>query len=77
MEENLCDFASFQTAYAVFENLPKHEKLRLPGLENYTTEQIFFLRYGQLWCEVTNQDGHIKSLLDNHSPGRFRTNGGE
>lgn len=77
LEENICDFASFQTAYSLFRSLKKEEELlTLPGLSAYSPEAIFFIRYGQLWCEVASKEGHLKSLLDNHSPGRFRANGG-
>lgn len=77
LEENICDFASFQTVYTIFESLEAAEKVRPPGLEQFSLEQIFFLHYSQLWCEVAAKEGHLKSLQDNHSPGRFRANGGK
>lgn len=81
LEENICDFASFQTAYSIFRSLVEEdsveELLPLPGLGAYSTEQVFFIRYAQLWCEVATREGHLKSLQDNHSPGRFRANGGK
>ena len=76
LEENICDFASFQQTFSIYKSLPFEENLQLPGLGNYTTDQIFYIQYAQLWCEVATKDGHVKSLQDNHSPGKFRANGG-
>ncbi len=50
--------------------------IQLPGLTQYNSDQLFFIQYAQVWCEVANQEGHRKSLHDNHSPGKYRANGG-
>ena len=51
------------------------DKPILPGISEYTSDQMFFIQYAQIWCEVHNKEGFKKSLNDNHSPGRFRANG--
>lgn len=47
----------------------------LPGLGAFTADQLFFVQYAQVWCEISNREGYHKSLLDSHAPGRFRANG--
>lgn len=59
-------------AYAISGTDPEPN---LPGLERWTQEQLFFIQFAQVWCEISSQEGDEKSLLDAHSPGRFRANG--
>ncbi|KAJ3025937.1 UNVERIFIED_CONTAM: Peptidase M13, partial [Siphonaria sp. JEL0065] len=47
----------------------------LPGLNNYTHEQLFFLSYGQVWCSNETPQLVASRLSDPHSPPRFRVNG--
>jgi len=48
----------------------------LPGLENFTPEQIFFLSFAQIWCSVETPE-HLASeiMSDPHSPFRYRAIG--
>ena len=78
LDENLCDFAGFQQSYAAFHSLGSSQvnyDQRLPGLQQFTVDQLFFVQYAQMWCEVSSEDGHRKSVHDSHSPGRYRTIG--
>lgn len=75
LEENICDFAGFQQAYRAFINSGYKSNVRLPGMTSFTSDQLFFIQYAQVWCEIANDDGHKKSITDTHSPGRFRANG--
>lgn len=49
---------------------------RLPGLEQYSPEQIFFLAYANTWCGQQTIQG-LKSQIkgDPHSPDRYRVIG--
>ena len=45
----------------------------LPGLENYTPNQLFFINYGQVWCSKFRDQYLIQRLLNGqHAPGEFR-----
>lgn len=75
LDENVCDFAGFQQALHAFTSTKPDYDVRLPGLTEFTTEQLFFIQYAQLWCEVTSLESDQRAPHDNHSPGRFRTLG--
>ncbi|KAM3958770.1 endothelin-converting enzyme homolog [Aphomia sociella] len=48
---------------------------KLPGFEDMTSEQLFFLSYGNLWCGVSTKDSLEADLSDEHSPQKFRARG--
>ncbi|XP_054159527.1 endothelin-converting enzyme 1-like [Oppia nitens] len=87
LEENICDFAGLQQSYTAYKRFSGSSSgghtssstpsppPQLPGLSNYSMDQLFFIQYAQIWCEVVTDEGHRKSLHDDHSPGRFRANG--
>ncbi|CAG2168038.1 unnamed protein product [Oppiella nova] len=75
LEENICDFAGLQQSYTAYKLNKDNTFVQLPGLTNYTSDQLFFIQYAQIWCEVVSLEGHRRSLLDDHSPGRYRANG--
>ncbi|XP_076315307.1 neprilysin-1-like isoform X4 [Tachypleus tridentatus] len=76
LQENICDHSAVQQAYLAYLNyVAKHgQEAGLPGVK-YTNQQIFFIQFAQVWCEVLNKDGYIKYTTDGHSPGQYRTNG--
>ncbi len=46
---------------------------KLPGLMQYSAEQMFFINYGQIWCsKMTDADAFSRVLTGVHSPGQFR-----
>jgi putative endopeptidase len=46
---------------------------RIAGLSD---DQLFFVAYGQVWCEVaTDERARLMALTDAHSPGRYRVQG--
>jgi len=77
--ENLADSGGLDRAYEAWknslENQPERAQERnmlLPGLSDYSMEQLFFIAYGHTRCEV----GISKLLIEDvHSPGRYRVNG--
>lgn len=46
--------------------------MSVKGFESYTHEQLFFMSYGNLWCETMSLQGLKFSLEDTHCPGRIR-----
>ena len=46
---------------------------KLPGLTQYTAEQMFFISFGQVWCnKATDRYTRAKTKIDVHSPGELR-----
>lgn len=51
------------------------EEDRLPGLEQFTPNQIFWITYGFSWCMNQQADNLVNQLLTNpHAPGSCRVN---
>ncbi|GAB6032160.1 NEDD8 protease Nep2 [Chamberlinius hualienensis] len=74
--DNICDNAGLKHAYVAYQKWKKTYGAapRLPGIE-FSDEQLFFIQYGQIWCEVVSKEGYIKYTKDAHSPGKYRTIG--
>ncbi|KAF9337015.1 hypothetical protein BG006_006489, partial [Podila minutissima] len=54
----------------------KYKNFKLPRLEMYTLEQLFFISYGRLWCrKETPESVQLKILGDAHAPAKWRVNG--
>ncbi|KAG5672471.1 hypothetical protein PVAND_002598 [Polypedilum vanderplanki] len=72
--ENIADNGGIREAfygYNYFIKTSGKEK-KLPGFEDFTHEQLFFMSYGNLWCETMSIQGLKFSLEDTHCPGRIR-----
>lgn len=76
LEENICDSTAVKQAYYSYKRwAAKHgEEPRLPAL-GLTNEQVFFIQYAQIWCEVVSDEGYKKYETETHSPGKYRSNG--
>lgn len=60
-------------AYKNWLNESRLVEKKLPGLEKFNNEQMFFITYGQLWCGKTRDQAMVHTILnDPHSPGEFR-----
>jgi len=74
LNENIADNGGMREAWGAYklEQKEKEEK-RLPGLENYSSDQLFFMSFGNMWCE-TKSLGALASQLqsDPHSPAPVR-----
>ena len=81
ISENIADNGGLRAAYRAFKNrilyYKKEEKnIRLPGLENYSPQQIFFISFAQTWCAAYTPEGlKIAVTGKQHSPGPFRIKG--
>ncbi|ORX63408.1 zincin [Anaeromyces robustus] len=79
LDENLADNGGLNRAYEAWklsiENNPEKAKERnklLPGLSNYTMDQLFYISFAHSFCEVDIID---TANENEHSPGKFRVNG--
>ncbi|XP_012262898.2 neprilysin-4-like [Athalia rosae] len=77
--ENIADSTGLQASYEIFKRRSKQrnsEEPRLPGLENITPEQLFFIAYGNTWCEtVTKEYLAFLTASDAHPTNRLRVVG--
>ncbi|CAD5215091.1 unnamed protein product [Bursaphelenchus xylophilus] len=77
--ENIADNGGIRQAYRAYRNYIRklgHEEKRLPGFEEYTNNQIFYISYAQSWCGHAKPEATVRQLIiDPHSPMRFRVNG--
>merc|ERR1719356_1629475 len=77
--ENIADSGGLGLAFMAYKTWQSRngEEKRLPGLEKYSPEQLFFMRYGAGWCDArtTAQLDHQISTEDPHSVSRMRSVG--
>jgi predicted metalloendopeptidase len=54
----------------------KGSEPRLPGLEKFSPEQLFFLSYAKVWCSKQTKQSLEQQILNGpHSPARYRVIG--
>lgn len=68
--ENIADAGGLNAAFAAWK---KHEaqypSQLLPGLHNFSKEQLFFMSYGSGWCSKTRANALITRIHSNpHAP---------
>lgn len=79
--ENLSDAGGLRVAFEAWledrKEMPNARDQSLPGLENFTHEQLFFIFNANIWCD-SHTAAVRASLLqsDNHAPNRYRILGG-
>ncbi|KAF9154486.1 hypothetical protein BG015_000773 [Linnemannia schmuckeri] len=81
--ENLADNGGIKMAFRIWQSRHKsdpkgnkYKNFKLPGLDKYTPEQLFFISYGRLWCTMMTPDALVDYVGSNpHSPGKWRING--
>ncbi|KAK3828356.1 MAG: hypothetical protein J3Q66DRAFT_383109 [Benniella sp.] len=79
LKENIADNGGMSQAYKTWveryrsdPQSTKYNNKRLPGLEKYTPEQMFFIQYARGWCGKPNPDAYERQLNSVHSPDRWR-----
>lgn len=74
--ENIADAGGVMSSFAAWKKWEskKGKAESLPGLEMFTHEQLFFLKWGQTWCENTTPAAALAQVLgtDAHSPNNAR-----
>ncbi|RIA98623.1 hypothetical protein C1645_749393 [Glomus cerebriforme] len=80
--ENLADNGglkeSFQAWFTRFESDKddKYNNQLLPGLQNLTREQLFYISFGRAWCSRIRPETAVERIrVDPHSPANWRVNG--
>ncbi|KAH8384648.1 hypothetical protein KR093_003976 [Drosophila rubida] len=76
--ENIADNGGVKAAYKAYQRwVEKHgSEPRLPGLESYTPQQMFWISFGQNWCsKYRKEDLSVLITTDEHSPSEFRVLG--
>ena len=72
--ENIADNGGVREAFEAYEQLGLQEP-SLPGLQDLTNQQLFFVSYANTWCSVTRSEKLRQNILyDPHSPARYRVN---
>ncbi|VDO84645.1 unnamed protein product, partial [Soboliphyme baturini] len=73
--ENIADIGGIKVAFYAYQKyVSEHGKEpRLPGLEDFSMEKIFFLSFAQLWCEKQSITSlYLQIIQDEHSPAKVR-----
>ncbi|KAF9373775.1 hypothetical protein CPC16_001660 [Podila verticillata] len=81
--ENIADNGglkkAFETWQARYKSDPSGKTIknpRLPGLESFTPEQLFFVSYARLWCSKARPEALLQQVMsDPHSPSEWRIKG--
>lgn len=79
--ENIADNGGIKQAFQAYQNWKKRSRKGipeppLPGLENFSNEQIFFLGFAQIWCSKYRDEAALSQInYGVHSPGKFRVIG--
>ncbi|XP_072047746.1 membrane metallo-endopeptidase-like 1 [Amphiura filiformis] len=73
--ENIADNGGLKESFkAYMEN--EYANIKLPGFEEYTPEQLFYLNFAQDWCSVYRPEGVDSAIITApHSPKRYRAMG--
>ncbi|KAK3912060.1 Endothelin-converting enzyme-like protein [Frankliniella fusca] len=77
LAENIADNGGIREAYLGYRRYTARHgrEPTLPGLNNYTHEQLFFLAFANVWCHNSDAQFDALQLRDSHSPARFRVIG--
>ncbi|KAG9061771.1 hypothetical protein KI688_006922 [Linnemannia hyalina] len=88
LPENLADNASTKMAFRSWQSFPPSPPIpspltpyritdvKLPGLDKYTPEQLFFIAYGRLRCTNMTPGSPVDLVNHNsHSSPKWRING--
>jgi putative endopeptidase len=75
--EKTADNGGLRLAYlALMDSLGPHTGVDVAKTDGYTTQQRFFISFGQVWCENQRPESERMQLQTNpHSPPKYRVNG--
>lgn len=75
--ENIADNGGVRLTYQVYKDLEKKygKEKGLPGLK-YTHDQLFFITFARLWCNLQTKQSMVLEIFSNvHTPNKFRVIG--
>ncbi|KAK6756129.1 hypothetical protein RB195_014485 [Necator americanus] len=74
--ENIADNGGVKTAFNAYKAWRVNtsaEEPALPGFQNFTSEQMFFLAYANNWCSVVRPKHYVQIIMtDVHAPSKYR-----
>ncbi|CEF63708.1 Phosphate-regulating neutral endopeptidase [Strongyloides ratti] len=74
--ENIADNSGLKTAYEAYSlwlSNSSSSEPALPGLQNFSSEQLFFLAYANNWCSMVRSQHYFQLIMtDPHAPGKYR-----
>lgn len=76
--ENIADYGGIRQAFRAYKLYvaANGAEPRLPGLEQFSPEQLFFLSYAHSNCGGATTERLLNQVqVDNHSPNRYRVIG--
>lgn len=79
--ENMADNGGLHVSFRAYNNWLEENnggiaEPRLPGLQELSAKQLFFVSFATVWCESRRpESAHQQLLTDPHSPGRYRVIG--
>ncbi|EDM79702.1 Endothelin-converting enzyme 1 [Plesiocystis pacifica SIR-1] len=76
--ENIADIGGVKEAYMAYQTwaAEQGEAGAAPVAEGMTNEQVFFVAWGQNWCQHASEaEAERRRQVDPHSPGRWRAMG--
>lgn len=76
--ENIADYGGIREAFVAYRNYVAANGIEpvLPGLERFTSEQIFFISFANTHCGVETPEKLLNQIMnDPHSPNRYRVIG--
>ncbi|XP_040072167.1 neprilysin-11-like [Ixodes scapularis] len=78
LRENIADNGGMRIAYKALQTALTRtpaSRVKLPGLEKYTAEQLFFISFGSMFCNKMTTDARIQFIrADPHTVPRHRVN---
>jgi predicted metalloendopeptidase len=74
LDENIADNGGLREALMAYRKYVDDfgEEPKLPGFEQYSNEQMYYLAFANNWCEATTRESLSNSILDEHSPNSIR-----
>jgi predicted metalloendopeptidase len=80
--ENIADNGGVKLAYEAYRLGRKNASIiadprnvLLPGFSNFTSDQLYFISYGQTWCTIIREESLKNQIIsDEHAPGTYRVN---
>ena len=74
--ENIADMGGVKQSFQAYQAWVEANGEPEPLVEGLTDEQLFFVSYGQIWCnQQTPEAAGLQIRTDSHSPGEFRVIG--
>ncbi|KAI6186450.1 putative zinc metalloproteinase [Aphelenchoides besseyi] len=76
LPENIADNSGIKIAYkayTIWKKASSNLEPALPGFQNFTTDQMFWISYANNWCSMTNSKfGNLVFYNDVHAPPKLR-----